>query len=168
MRTLRRSIGPLANVVALFIATLIVGSIVGINLFAGQFWSCNDNCMFTRDVLGFTMFAAVLTQQECAGDYVNSQGILTSRVWSNPPFSFDNVGAGIMTLFEVATLEGWLDVLNAATDATGVGLQPQYMVQPFMMAYFAIFIIVASFFVIQLVCPFTYHFSSGLVYWCVG
>lgn len=83
---------------------------------------------------------------------MTEEGFLASRVWANPPFSFDNVGAGIMTLFEVATTEGWLDVLNAATDAVGVGMQPREMAQPHMIVFFVIFLVVAAFFVIQLVC----------------
>jgi len=48
----------------------------------------------------------VSTQAQCTGDYVNDQGYLTSRVWANPNFSFDNLGAALATLFEMASLEG--------------------------------------------------------------
>lgn len=48
----------------------------------------------------------VTYQADCVGTFINDQGFVVSRVWANPPYSFDNVLAAFMTLYEVATLEG--------------------------------------------------------------
>ena len=39
--------------------------------------------------------------------------------------SFDNIGFGMLTLFEISTTEGWVDVMYAAVDARGEDLQPK-------------------------------------------
>ena len=47
--------------------------------------------------------------------------------WQAPRASFDNVAAALNSLAEVASFEGWLEVLDSATDAVGVGVQPEHM-----------------------------------------
>jgi hypothetical protein len=38
--------------------------------------------------------------------------------------NFNNVAAGMVTLFEMSTTEGWVDVMLAAVDQRGIGMQP--------------------------------------------
>lgn len=42
LRTLRRSIKAIANVVMLFVAVFLMFSIMGVQFFSGGFYSCND------------------------------------------------------------------------------------------------------------------------------
>ena len=39
------------------------------------------------------------------------------------PQSFDNVGAGMLTLFEMSTTEGWVEITRAMVDASTIGGQ---------------------------------------------
>ena len=40
--------------------------------------------------------------------------------WSNSLINFDNVGWSYVSLFQVATFKGWLDVMNGAIDSRQV------------------------------------------------
>ena len=51
---------------------------------------------------------------------------------------------------QVATFEGWMEVMTDAVDATGAGQQPKREAQPVAYIYFVVFIIVGSFFVLNL------------------
>lgn len=50
------------------------------------------------------------------------------------------------TLFVVASLEGWPDIMFLALDYTGPRKGPGYDVSPGFMIYFVIFILIGSFF----------------------
>jgi hypothetical protein len=51
------------------------------------------------------------------------------RVWANPSlstmFSFDTFRASLLILFEIVSLEGWIDVMGVVTSITVPNLQPQ-------------------------------------------
>lgn len=70
--------------------------------------------------------------------------------WVQASPSFDNIFSALLSLFEIATLEMWLDYMYSAVDATGMGLQPLRNQQPQACIYFILFIIVGSFFVLNL------------------
>lgn len=39
--------------------------------------------------------------------------------------TFDNIGFAMITLLEISTTEGWVDVMYAAVDARGIHFQPE-------------------------------------------
>lgn len=104
----------------LAILYLIPFSVWGTNIFAGLMNECNDT--------------SVQGIGDCTGEYVNtiygnSFGFLVPRAWNNPSpsttFSFDNFRASMLILFEIISLEGWIDVMSVAMSITGAGQQPQ-------------------------------------------
>ncbi|KIM51695.1 hypothetical protein SCLCIDRAFT_33242 [Scleroderma citrinum Foug A] len=104
----------------LAILYLIPFSVWGTNIFAGLMNECNDT-----SVQGIS---------DCTGEYVNtiygsSFGFLVPRAWNYPSpsttFSFDNFRASMLILFEIVSLEGWIDVMSVAMSITGAGQQPQ-------------------------------------------
>lgn len=104
----------------LAILYMIPYAVWGLNIFNGQMDSCNDG-----DANGIS---------DCIGEYVNTVyddafGFLVPRVWSNPApstsFSFDSFRSSLLILFEIVSLEGWIDAMDVATSITGRGLQPQ-------------------------------------------
>eukprot|EP00656_Telonema_subtile_P000441 TRINITY_DN10202_c0_g1_i1.p1 TRINITY_DN10202_c0_g1~~TRINITY_DN10202_c0_g1_i1.p1 ORF type:complete len:1644 (+),score=363.32 TRINITY_DN10202_c0_g1_i1:42-4973(+) len=114
----------------------LVFSIMGVGLWAGKFWSCNDT-----SVSGVT---------QCVGTYTVS-GVSTAREWSNARQNFDNVLNGLLTLFEVASLELWLDIMYSAMDAPSeLGDQPRQNQQGAAALYFVVFIIIGSFLMLNL------------------
>ena len=71
--------------------------------------------------------------------------------WTNPrDYNFDNIGFSVLTLFEVATLENWLVIMYHGADMTEVDVQPIRDTNPYYCLFFAAFIIVGSFFVMNL------------------
>jgi len=104
----------------LAILYMIPYAVWGLNIFAGKFRQCNDG-----DVNDLS---------ECIGVYENavvgdSFGYLVPRVWDQPSpsttFSFDSFKASLLILFEIVSLEGWTDVMYAATAITKKDSQPQ-------------------------------------------
>lgn len=41
------------------------------------------------------------------------------------PQSFDDVGTGLISLFEMSSRDGWTAVMSAAVDSAGIDMQPQ-------------------------------------------
>ena len=75
-------------------------------------------------------------------------------VWYFPPENFDNTVTGFLTLFEMMSTEGWLDVMHSGVDAVspvdGVQMNPVTNKTPFMAIYFVIFMIFGSQFILNL------------------
>lgn len=70
--------------------------------------------------------------------------------WENSKITFDHVGIAYLALFQVATFEGWMEVMEDAVDARGVDLQPQREANLYAYLYFVIFIVCGSFFTLNL------------------
>lgn len=70
--------------------------------------------------------------------------------WENSKITFDHVGMGYLALFQVATFEGWMEVMKDAVDARGVDLQPQREANLYAYLYFVIFIVCGAFFTLNL------------------
>jgi hypothetical protein len=109
--TLSKSALAFANVMLLSFFYLFVFGIVGVQFFAGRFYSCNDD--------------SVAGETECTGTFLAPDGSVTERVWSNAAFHFDNIFAGMLSMFQLTTLEDWPTMLANAVDVTEVGRQPQ-------------------------------------------
>lgn len=76
--------------------------------------------------------------------------IYRNYTWVNSKISFDHVGIAYLALFQVATFEGWMEVMADAVDARGVDLQPQREANLYANLYFVIFIVCGSFFTLNL------------------
>lgn len=107
----------------LAILYMIPYAVWGLNIFNGLMNQCNDG-----DVGGIG---------ECTNEYTNSVidqdaktfGFLVPRVWDNPQpsttFSFDSFRSSLLVLFEIVSLEGWIDIMGVAVSITGPDSQPQ-------------------------------------------
>ncbi|KAG1748101.1 Ion transport protein-domain-containing protein [Suillus lakei] len=118
----------------LAILYLIPFSVWGVNIFAGLMNECNDN--------------TVTGLNDCTNEYVNtiygtSFGYLVPRAWNNPSpsttFSFDNFRSSLLILFEIVSLEGWIDVMSVAMNITGKDRQPQHNVSQINAIFFVIY-----------------------------
>jgi hypothetical protein len=63
---------------------------------------------------------------------------------------FNNIGSAMMTLFEISTTEGWVDVMYAGCDATGFHKEPVRDAQEIWSLFFVAFIFIGSFFILNL------------------
>eukprot|EP01052_Picozoa_sp_SAG31_P042038 SAG31_NODE_6550_length_1981_cov_1.388417_2_plen_618_part_01 len=129
----------LGNVILLLVMFWMVFGILGINLFKGRFYYCTDG-----DVYGI---------DDCIGVYYDEDLGLQSRQWLKPGdgyWGFDNIGEALVTLFEVSTLEMWLDIMYYGADSVDVGMQGVLDQNPLAYIYFIVFVFLGSFFLMQL------------------
>jgi hypothetical protein len=138
VESLFRSAPTLGNVILLLGMFWLIFGILGVQLFAGKFYFCNDG-----DARGV---------YDCAGTMVDEEtGDLVVREWRKPiGWGFDNIGEAVITLFEVSTLEMWLDIMYLGIDSTGVDQQPLFEFAPEMAGFFVVFIALGSFFLMEL------------------
>ena len=71
--------------------------------------------------------------------------------WEKPGIHFDSAPMAMLALFQVATFEGWMEVMEAATDARNIGDQPETDANLAAYWYFMIFILVGAFFILNLI-----------------
>ncbi|CAF3919926.1 unnamed protein product [Rotaria sp. Silwood2] len=94
----------------LLVVLMFIFAIYGVQIIGGQLARCNDHDFFDN-------------QKSCHGTfwrkiYVSKMNVsnddpvmLVPRVWANPHnFNFDYIGSAMLALFEVLSLEGWLDI----------------------------------------------------------
>uniref|UniRef100_A0A8C5SRN1 Sodium channel protein n=1 Tax=Laticauda laticaudata TaxID=8630 RepID=A0A8C5SRN1_LATLA len=135
------AIPSIMNVLLVCLIFWLIFSIVGVSLFAGKFGKC-INRTETNSVINESV---IFRKLDCKNK--NSTGQL---YWTNVKVNFDNVGLGYLALLQVATFKGWMDIMYAAVDSTGVELQPKWEHSKYMYIYFVIFIIFGSFFTLNL------------------
>uniref|UniRef100_A0A3Q1GQV6 Sodium channel protein n=1 Tax=Acanthochromis polyacanthus TaxID=80966 RepID=A0A3Q1GQV6_9TELE len=136
------AIPSIMNVLLVCLIFWLIFSIMGVNLFAGKYYFCNNETaeeIFQPDVVN--------NKTECFA-LINAN--YSEVRWKNVKINFDNVGAGYLALLQVATFKGWMDIMYAAIDSRKVEDQPIYEDNLYMYIYFVIFIIFGSFFTLNL------------------
>jgi hypothetical protein len=74
----------------------------------------------------------------------------TGGLWVNFNQNFDSIGTAFLTLIEIATTEGWVDVMYMAMDQRGPHMTPERDFAMVWSLFFVIFIFVGSFFILNL------------------
>ncbi|XP_063905113.1 sodium channel protein 60E isoform X3 [Zophobas morio] len=135
VNALMYAIPSIFNVLLVCLVFWLIFSIMGVQFFRGKFYKCLDENdeLVTVDIVN--------TRQDCLD---------RNYTWINSKISFDHVGIAYLALFQVATFEGWMEVMADAVDARGVDLQPQREANLYAYIYFVIFIVCGSFFTLNL------------------
>ncbi|KAH1185108.1 hypothetical protein KIL84_013049, partial [Mauremys mutica] len=105
------AIPSIMNVLLVCLIFWLIFSIMGVNLFAGKFFSCVNTTsgnLFPKE--------KIENKTECEDFMKSHEDVL----WKNVKVNFDNVGAGYLSLLQVATFKGWTDIMYAAVDSTDV------------------------------------------------
>ncbi|XP_068394681.1 voltage-dependent L-type calcium channel subunit alpha-1S [Eschrichtius robustus] len=155
LRAINRAKGLKHVVQCVFVAIRTIGNIVlvttllqfmfaciGVQLFKGKFFSCND--------------LSKMTEEECRGYYYvytdgdPAQMQLRPRQWTHSNFHFDNVLSAMMSLFTVSTFEGWPELLYRAIDSHEEDKGPVYNNRVEMAIFFIIYIILIAFFMMNI------------------
>ncbi|XP_019963117.2 sodium channel protein type 4 subunit alpha A isoform X1 [Paralichthys olivaceus] len=135
------AIPSIFNVLLVCLIFWLIFSIMGVNLFAGKFYRCINT---TTDELFF--ITEVNNRSECMA----IEEATHEARWVNVKVNYDNVGKGYLSLLQVATFKGWMDIMYAAVDSREVEEQPSYEINLYMYIYFVIFIIFGAFFTLNL------------------
>ncbi|XP_051523510.1 sodium channel protein type 4 subunit alpha A-like isoform X2 [Myxocyprinus asiaticus] len=134
------AIPSIFNVLLVCLIFWLIFSIMGVNLFAGKFYHCINTTteeLFPIDVVN--------NRSDCMALMHTNEAR-----WVNVKVNYDNVGLGYLSLLQIATFKGWMDIMYAAVDSREVEEQPSYEINLYMYLYFVIFIIFGSFFTLNL------------------
>uniref|UniRef100_A0A8D2LN69 Sodium channel protein n=1 Tax=Varanus komodoensis TaxID=61221 RepID=A0A8D2LN69_VARKO len=137
------AIPSIMNVLLVCLIFWLIFSIMGVNLFAGKYYRCINTT--TGEYFDISQ---VNNKSDCM-TLLNVENATDVR-WVNVKVNFDNVGLGYLSLLQVATFKGWMDIMYAAVDSREIEEQPQYEVNLYMYIYFVIFIIFGAFFTLNL------------------
>uniref|UniRef100_A0A673Y4Z9 Sodium channel protein n=1 Tax=Salmo trutta TaxID=8032 RepID=A0A673Y4Z9_SALTR len=135
------AIPSIFNVLLVCLIFWLIFSIMGVNLFAGKYYYCFNTTSeerFSADVVN--------NKTEC---FQLMEGNDDVR-WMNAKVNYDNVAMGYLSLLQIATFKGWMDIMYGAVDSRFVEDQPIYEDNVYMYIYFVIFIIFGSFFTLNL------------------
>ncbi|XP_055920467.1 sodium channel protein 60E isoform X2 [Eupeodes corollae] len=135
VNALMYAIPSIFNVLLVCLVFWLIFSIMGVQFFGGKFFKCLDD---DGELLPIT---DVNDKWDC---------IEQNYSWINSKITFDHVGMGYLALLQVATFEGWMEVMADAVDARGIDLQPQREANLYAYIYFVIFIVCGSFFTLNL------------------
>lgn len=135
VNALMYAIPSIFNVLLVCLVFWLIFSIMGVQFFSGKFYKCVDE---DGELLPIEVVNTIWDCNE------------KNYTWINSKISFDHVGIAYLALFQVATFEGWMEVMADAVDARGVNLQPQREANLYAYIYFVIFIVCGSFFTLNL------------------
>ncbi|XP_046661373.1 sodium channel protein 60E-like [Homalodisca vitripennis] len=135
VNALMYAIPSIFNVLLVCLVFWLIFSIMGVQFFGGKFFKCVDD---DGDLLPVSVVRNI---HDCK---------YNNFTWINSKITFDNVGNAYLALFQVATFEGWMEVMADAVDARGVDEQPEYEANLYAYIYFVIFIVCGSFFTLNL------------------
>ncbi|KAG2495837.1 hypothetical protein HYH03_006076 [Edaphochlamys debaryana] len=162
--TLFAVVPSMVNVALVCLLFFLIFAILSVNLFKGELYNCIDADTGERlDPAYVLPPGQPLTQAWCepglvtvtASAYHSAINVtlppynLTTQ-WINPIANFDNVGIAMLTLFQVSTLSLWVDITFTAVDAVAPQLQPLWNHRPVFVVFFILFIIICTFFVLNL------------------
>ncbi|KFO14805.1 Voltage-dependent T-type calcium channel subunit alpha-1G, partial [Balearica regulorum gibbericeps] len=121
VETLMSSLKPIGNIVVICCAFFIIFGILGVQLFKGKFFVCQGED--TRNITN---------KSDCTE---------ASYKWVRHKYNFDNLGQALMSLFVLASKDGWVDIMYDGLDAVGVDQQPVMNYNPWMLLYFISFLL---------------------------
>lgn len=115
-------------------------SVWGLNIFKGRMFSCNDSSLNG-------------SLDGCVGEFMNTPfnwEVKSPRVVANSYYDFDTFGSSLLILFEIISLEGWVDVLQSAMSITGPFNQPSFHSSNFRGAFFIVYNTLSTIFIMTL------------------
>uniref|UniRef100_A0A8K9X1B2 Voltage-dependent T-type calcium channel subunit alpha n=1 Tax=Oncorhynchus mykiss TaxID=8022 RepID=A0A8K9X1B2_ONCMY len=130
VETLITSLKPIGNIVLICCAFFIIFGILGVQLFKGKFYYC----------LGLEV-KNITNKSDC---------LQANYRWVHHKYNFDNLGQALMSLFVLASKDGWVNIMYHGLDAVGIDQQPSINNNPWMLLYFISFLLIVSFFVLNM------------------
>ncbi|KGL86127.1 Voltage-dependent T-type calcium channel subunit alpha-1G, partial [Charadrius vociferus] len=116
VETLMSSLKPIGNIVVICCAFFIIFGILGVQLFKGKFFVCQGED--TRNITN---------KSDCTE---------ASYKWVRHKYNFDNLGQALMSLFVLASKDGWVDIMYDGLDAVGVDQQVRALAE--LVAFFVL------------------------------
>ncbi|RLN47503.1 hypothetical protein BBJ29_000588 [Phytophthora kernoviae] len=171
VNALFEAIPEVLNVLFVCMLFFLIFSIVAVNYLKGTFNACSGDVFDALSdaqvdfLVSPTKWATLndfqrswFANTSCAG-FSNDTISMTSQYvcgcWGADwepvvPQNFNNVGMAMLTFFEISTTEGWASVMVAAIDSSDIGMQPIRDNNMNWALFFVAFMMVGSFFVVNL------------------
>ncbi|XP_066546296.1 voltage-dependent T-type calcium channel subunit alpha-1H [Amia ocellicauda] len=130
VETLITSLRPIGNIVLICCAFFIIFGILGVQLFKGKFYHCDG--LDTKNITN---------KSDC---------LEANYRWIRRKYNFDNLGQALMSLFVLSSKDGWVNIMYDGLDAVAVDQQPVRNHNPWMLLYFISFLLIVSFFVLNM------------------
>ncbi|XP_077553279.1 sodium channel protein type 4 subunit alpha B-like [Haemaphysalis longicornis] len=132
---LMSSVPSIGHVLVMCAFIWVICGVVGVSMFAGRLWRCLDSRGNQLDP------KLVPDRATCH---------MLGFAWMNRPINFDNLAEASLALLQVATFEGWVEVIENVMDIAGIDLQPRPEANPWSLLYFVIFLVIGAFLVFNL------------------
>uniref|UniRef100_A0A8C9W723 Voltage-dependent N-type calcium channel subunit alpha n=1 Tax=Scleropages formosus TaxID=113540 RepID=A0A8C9W723_SCLFO len=137
LKSIMKAMVPLLQIGLLLFFAIVMFAIIGVEFYMGKFhYTCFR--IDTEQVADFPC-GQEPPSRTC------SNGTKCQEYWTGPNFgitNFDNILFAVLTVFQCITMEGWVDILYNANDASG---------NTWNWLYFIPLIIIGSFFMLNLV-----------------
>ncbi|VDK63452.1 unnamed protein product [Onchocerca ochengi] len=136
------AVKTIGNIMLVTFMLQFMFAIIGVQLFKGTFFRCNDE--------------SKTTEYECRGEFLSYEDgdpmkpLRMRREWVKNDFNFDNVGDAMISLFVVSTFEGWPDLLYVAINSNEEDHGPVYNARQAVAIFFITFIVVIAFFMMNI------------------
>jgi len=136
------SVKTIGNIVVVTLLLQFLFAVIGVQLFKGKFFMCND--------------ASKMTEDECQGLYFTytdddiNYPVPEEREWERSAFHYDNVVKGMLTLFVASTFEGWPGILYVSIDSNAWDRGPIQDFRPSVFLFYFVYIIILAFFMINI------------------
>uniref|UniRef100_A0A674D272 Voltage-dependent N-type calcium channel subunit alpha n=1 Tax=Salmo trutta TaxID=8032 RepID=A0A674D272_SALTR len=133
LKSIMKAMVPLLQIGMLLFFAILMFAIIGLDFYMGKF---HRTCFRTDTEFPCGMEAPARTCEN---------GTVCQEYWIGPNYgitNFDNILFAILTVFQCITMEGWVDILYNANDASG---------NTWNWIYFIPLIIIGSFFMLNLV-----------------
>merc|ERR1712106_819334 len=136
------SVKSIGNIMAVTVLLIFMFGVIGVQLFKGKFFMCTDLSMDNN--------------QTCQGEFITykdgdiNKPIVEERVWERSPFHYDNIMYAMLTLFVVATFEGWPGILYVSIDSNEADIGPKQDYRPYVFFFYFVYLIIIAFFMINI------------------
>merc|ERR1719195_414713 len=98
-----------------------------------------------------------MDEASCQGSYfvykecvAEGGTVVEQRHWTRNEFNYDNVLKAMLTLFVVATFEGWPGILYVSIDSNTEDIGPIHNFRPIVAVFYFIYIIIIAFFMVNI------------------
>jgi len=136
------SVKSIYNILIVTVLLIFMFGVIGVQLFKGKFFMCSDLSMNNNNT--------------CQGEFITysdgdiNKPVVEERVWERSPFHYDNIMHAMLTLFVVATFEGWPGILYVSIDSNEADVGPKQDYRPEVFFFYFVYLIIIAFFMINI------------------
>lgn len=140
-----KTIPSLATALIPYLFFLIITSAMGLSMFVGEGWQCNDD--------------GVMNKMECVGTFQVSNSTMTmkeNRLWEKYELGYDNILDSIQTSLVITNQEGWPDIMYRYIDSAGIDQQPIKDNRPGTSAFYILSVLIGNWIFLAVVTGITF------------